>query len=392
MRLFLLTFFSLLLSLTHWVAAYSDSSSDNVVVYWGQASAGSQESLAYYCASDNVDIVVLSFLTTFFGSDNSPVVNFASACTSTFSGTDLLQCDQIAQDIKTCQNAGKKVLLSLGGAAGSYGFTSDSEAESFATTLWQTFGADTSASVNRPFGDSVVDGFDLDIENGNSIGYAALVTKLRQYYASSSGTYYVSAAPQCPFPDASVGDALDNAYFDFVFIQFYNNYCGVNNQAQFNYDSDWQAWVDSTSQNKNVKLYVGVPGSSSAAGSGYVTPDVLGTLIGAITDKSNLGGVMIWDASQAFTNQVDANNFITDIKSVLAGISSSSSTSSSNTQVSSSLGAAAAAATVESITSIGGTSSFGFQNLYVTAVPTSAVAVAVAASVVTDVPVATPSS
>ena len=63
------------------------------------------------------------------------------------------------QDIKTCQDAGKIVLLSLGGAIGDYGFSSSSEAETFATTLWNLFGGGTSST--RPFGSSIVDGFDL---------------------------------------------------------------------------------------------------------------------------------------------------------------------------------------------------------------------------------------
>ncbi|KAK9379972.1 glycoside hydrolase superfamily, partial [Kockiozyma suomiensis] len=301
------------------VAAYSTSARNNVAVYWGQASAGSQQSLATYCESDDVDIIILSFLTTFFASDNLPEVNFAGACSDTFSGTTLLKCDQIASDISTCQSKGKKVLLSLGGAVGTYGFTDDSQASDFATTLWNIFGGGT--SDYRPFGSSIVDGFDLDIENNNPTGYAAFVTQMRNLY--SGGDYYISAAPQCPFPDASVGDALDNAWFDFVFIQFYNNNCGVNSPSTFNYGTDWMTWVSSTAQNSNVKLYVGVPGSSTAAGSGYVTPDSLGTLLSGISDKSSLGGVMIWDASQAFANEVDGTTFAAGIKSMLNNIGDS---------------------------------------------------------------------
>lgn len=39
--------------------------------------------------------------------------------------------------IKACQAKGVKVLLSLGGAAGLYGFTSNAEGAQFATILWQ---------------------------------------------------------------------------------------------------------------------------------------------------------------------------------------------------------------------------------------------------------------
>ncbi|KAK9389726.1 glycoside hydrolase superfamily [Lipomyces mesembrius] len=344
--------------------AYSSSSSDNVVVYWGQASAGSQQPLSYYCQSNSVDVVVLSFLMTFYASDGLPEVNFANACSDTFTGTTLLQCDTIAQDIQTCQSMGKKVLLSLGGAAGSYGFSSDSEGSSFAMTVWNMFGGGT--SDYRPFDTAIVDGFDLDIENGNSVGYAAFVKQMRSLY--NGGDYYISGAPQCPFPDASIGDALDNAWFDFVFIQFYNNYCGVNNPSQFNYDSDWQSWVSSTAINKDVKLYVGVPGSSSAAGSGYSTPSALLDTINGISDKSSLGGVMIWDASQAFTNALDSSLFIDGIKGMLGQIGSSTpstSDSSAPSSVSSTVAAATSSGAVVSSQSLAISFSQAAQNLYV---------------------------
>ncbi len=47
----------------------------------------------------------------------------------------LKHCSTIAQDIKTCQSLGKKVLI-VGGALGAYGFTSDSQA----TTLLLRYG------------------------------------------------------------------------------------------------------------------------------------------------------------------------------------------------------------------------------------------------------------
>jgi len=161
----------------------------------------------------------------FFDSDGLPAVNFAAACEGTyFTGTTLLQCTQMGQDIKTCQANGKKILLSLGGAAGSYGFTSDAQASSFADELWNLFGGGNSST--RPFGDAVIDGFDLDIEGGSTTGYATFVTRMRQNFANdTTKTYYMSGAPQCPLPDAYLNTALTTSYFDFIFVQFYNNYC-----------------------------------------------------------------------------------------------------------------------------------------------------------------------
>jgi len=39
--------------------------------------------------------------------------------------------------------------------------------------------------------------------------------------------YYVTAAPQCPFPDAYLGAVIDAVGFDAIYVQFYNNYCAV---------------------------------------------------------------------------------------------------------------------------------------------------------------------
>ena len=77
---------------------------------------------------------------------------------------------------------------------------------------------------------------DLDIENGSAAHYSTFVNALRslaknarkRYFALHclstlshlSASYYVTAAPQCPFPDAKIGNALDNAFFDAVYVQF----------------------------------------------------------------------------------------------------------------------------------------------------------------------------
>jgi len=75
-------------------------------------------------------------------------------------------------------------------------------------------------------------------------------------------------------------------------IQFYNNPpCGVEGSG-FNYDT-WSSWA-SSSPNSNVKLFVGVPGSTAAAGSGYITPDALEAIIESVSGNGNFGGVMMW--------------------------------------------------------------------------------------------------
>jgi len=316
------------------VFAFDPTSNANVAVYWGQNSGGNQQRLSYYCDSDAVDIVILSFMHVF---PNPVQLNFANACEGTFTSDGILKCDNIAADIQSCQAKGKIVLLSLGGASGSYGFTSDDQAKKFAHTAWDLFGnSDTLSASERPFGSAILDGFDFDIENHINTGYAAMANELRLIFATdSSKQYYLGAAPQCPYPDASVGNLLQESVIDFVFIQFYNNYCNLGT-SWFNWDT-WLDYAENTSPNANVKLFVGVPGSIRAAGSGYNPPELIEDyLTSDILSSPHFGGISMWDVSAAWDNTDSNGNFVENMKRLVgsdfqaAAVSSSSSSSSSD--------------------------------------------------------------
>lgn len=263
----------------------------NIAAYWGQNAGGNQKSLGEYCSLSPADIIILSFL------NNFPTLglNFANQCSQTY-GDGLLHCSQIGQDIKSCQNQGKIILLSLGGATGNYGFSSDSEAQQFAETLWNKFGG--GQDNERPFDDAVIDGFDFDIENKDQTGYPALAKQLQSYFASGSKKFYLSAAPQCPYPDQSVGDLMSQVDLDFAFIQFYNNYCSID--KQFNWDT-WSQYASG----KNIKLYLGIAGSPSSAGSGYVDLSSVQKTISSIKSDASFGGVSIWDISSVPDQYID---------------------------------------------------------------------------------------
>lgn len=172
------------------------------------------------------------------------------------------------------------------------------------------------SSSTRPFGDAVLDGVDLDIESGGGTGYAAFVTQIRSLASGASKQYYITGAPQCPFPDASLGSVINAVGFDAIYVQFYNNLCGLENDGSAN-DWDfgiWDYWAQNTSPNKDVKVYIGAPASSTAAGRGYVD---IGNLTGIAKQMHDtfpsFGGVMLWDASQAYAN----NNYAAAVKSAL---------------------------------------------------------------------------
>ena len=143
--------------------------------------------------------------------------------------TGMLECGQMAKDIATCQSSGKKILLSLGGATAQTAFTSDDQATTFASTLWDLFGGGTGLDAGlRPFGSTKIDGFDVgkldarihakksgmganvestDNEDKDQTGYVAFVKALRsQFAADKSKNYYISAAPQCPLPGTYISE------------------------------------------------------------------------------------------------------------------------------------------------------------------------------------------
>jgi chitinase len=149
-----------------------------------------------------------------------------------FPGTGLADCSFLSADIETCQSKDKIVTLSLGGATGSVGFASAEQAEEFAGTVWDLFlGGE---SDTRPFGDAVLDGVDLDIEGGTGEYYVDFVNKIQSlgsgadkkyvYFHQSvdiclcdENRYYITAAPQCVFPDAALGNVLNGAAFDAIY-------------------------------------------------------------------------------------------------------------------------------------------------------------------------------
>ncbi|KAJ2749670.1 Chitinase 2 [Coemansia pectinata] len=292
------TSLAVLATLAGYATAFNVNCNSNYASYYGQNSARNQKTLGSYCADATEDVIVLAFMNGF----PNIILNFANACETTFEGSSLLHCPNIAADIKFCQSKGKAVVLSMGGAAGSYGFSSDSQASQFADTMWNMFFKGTAAQ--RPFDDAVIDGIDLDIEGGSASGYTAFISQLRSHYASDpSRQYYIAAAPQCPFPDSYLGSTLNSAWFDMVYVQFYNNYCGLNAYPTWFNFADWDNWAKTQSLNKNVKIYIGAPGGPSAASSGYIDGSTLSTIFNAVRSKyTSLGGIMTWDVSQARTS------------------------------------------------------------------------------------------
>lgn len=277
--------------------------------YYGQTPTTKTGDLMALCSNDNVDIVVLAFVTSFFTNGGLPSASFGPSCKGSTTAQQLhtpgLQdCSDLAPEIVSCQALGKPVLVSLGGYYSNVTFASDTEAIQLAENLWDLFGAGTGLDASlRPFGrDITIDGFDLDNESKDPTSYGVFANALRALFASdTSKKYYLSAAPQCPRPDASIPlDAV--ALCDFVFVQYYNNpSCDLSSAG---FESSFTAWSSELAAvNNETKLFIGAP-AFEGAGSGYVEGAGLGHVVSLARQYyvSNLGGVMLWDGTEALAN------------------------------------------------------------------------------------------
>ncbi|KAJ0110736.1 hypothetical protein Patl1_00535 [Pistacia atlantica] len=274
-----------ILSLLTLLALVSKSNAGVIVVYWGQN--GNEGTLTSTCATGNYEIVNIAFLSQ-FGNGQKPQINLAGHCNPASNG-----CQSVSTDIRYCQSRGIKVLLSIGGGAGSYSLSSDDDARSVAAYLWNNFLGGKSNS--RPLGDAVLDGIDFDIEMGNGAHYPALAMALSQY-GQGGKKIYLGAAPQCPFPDQYLNAALTTGLFDYVWVQFYNNPpCEFSSSSPNNFQNSWNKW---TSSIKAGKFFVGLPASPSSgdASNGYVSPnDLISHVLPFVKKSSKYGGIMLWN-------------------------------------------------------------------------------------------------
>ncbi|KAK1359471.1 Acidic endochitinase [Heracleum sosnowskyi] len=206
--------------------------SGSIAIYWGQNVE--EGTLADTCSTGKFAYVNLAFLAV-FGNNQVPGLNLEKHCDPLSKGG----CTSLANDIKSCQKQGVKVMLSIGG--------------------------------------------------GTLDHWDELARFLKGF--KSSKKVYLTAAPQCPFPDAYMGKALSTGLFDDIWIQFYNNYCEFKGDASA-IKATWDQW---TSNVTATNFFLGLPAAPSAAASGFVPADVLiAKILILIKSTKNYGGVMLW--------------------------------------------------------------------------------------------------
>lgn len=229
-----------------------------------------------------------------------------------------------------------------------YGFSSEEDAAKTALNIWQLFlgGYPNKPTTKRPFGNAVLDGIDLDIEcaakGTDPAHYVTFVQQLRALMSNSStpdaataalgtASYLITAAPQCIFPDAYQGPETEGLVLtnsamqiDYVWPQFYNNpSCQFNStdegagfQQSF---QTWSSWAASAAP--SLEMLVGLPASSSAAGTGFMAVDDEEEQIKLIRagNATNFDGVMLWSAAWESANAQMNQSYLPTVLASLTG-------------------------------------------------------------------------
>uniref|UniRef100_M8C933 chitinase n=1 Tax=Aegilops tauschii TaxID=37682 RepID=M8C933_AEGTA len=222
-------------------ARFLGSEAGGIFIYWGQNDG--EGTLAETCATGNYKFVNIAYLAA-FGNGQPPVLNLAGHYDPTNGG-----CMNLSSDIQSCESRGIKCNY-LGGK-----------------------------SSSRPLGDAVLDGIDFDIEGGTPLHWDDLARFLKGY-SNSGRRVYLTAAPQCPFPDAWVGGALNTGLFDYVWVQFYKMHPASIPQ-----------WLTVPAK----QIFLGLPASPQAAGSGFIPADDLKSdVLPLIKSIGKYGGIMLW--------------------------------------------------------------------------------------------------
>ncbi|KAF1988441.1 glycoside hydrolase family 18 protein, partial [Aulographum hederae CBS 113979] len=237
-------------------APFNPSATDNGAVYFGSQPSenATLDSLHQLCLDPAINIVNLAFLTTFFGAKDYPSIDFGPGCAVQTSrqalhAPGLFDCSELAEEVQSCQTAGKKVFVSLQASTltmdtqsnlsyvsnANSTFTTADSAVQFAATLWSLFGAGTDENLDlRPFGEIIIDGFDLYPISPNASVAAAFtiipphdfdfVLALREKFLEdpSGRDYYISAAPTSNRPDTTIGLAALRE-MDFIYIRYFDS-------------------------------------------------------------------------------------------------------------------------------------------------------------------------
>ena len=203
--------------------------------------------------------------------------------------------DNLQSNIQTLQNAGKNVLISVGGGAG------------WPSSAYESYAQNVNGLVDQLVTNWVTkygfDGVDIDYEDdsgftGTYDGVGFLIA-LTNGLAQAMPQKIITHAPQTPYWDPLYNNAYNQIWkgagdqITWINNQFYNN-------PQFDATPDLKVeWYDKIASTTGAqKLMVGAPVTAAGAGEGYIPLDqMISQVIQPLKDAwgPEFGGVMGWE-------------------------------------------------------------------------------------------------
>ncbi|MFF0185495.1 chitinase [Streptomyces sp. NPDC005244] len=193
--------------------------------------------------------------------------------------------DQFKADIKAKQAAGKKVIISIGGQNGTISVSDSASATNFANSVY---------SLMQTYG---FDGVDIDLENGLNATYMSQA--LRSLSAKAGSSLVITMAPQTIDMQST-----SNGYFQtalnikdiltVVNMQYYNSgsMLGCDGKVYSQGSVDFLtalACIQLEGGLAPSQVGLGLPASTSGAGSGYVSPTIVNNALDCLAKGTNCG-------------------------------------------------------------------------------------------------------
>lgn len=192
---------------------------------------------------------------------------------------------QFQADIQTVHSQGRKVIVSVGGQNGTISVSDATSETNFATSVH---------SLMQKYG---FDGVDIDLENG--ITPSAMAAALQQLSSLAGPGLVITLAPQTIDMQSTQGDyfALALSIKDILTIanmQYYNSgsMLGADGNVHSEGNVDFLTALAAIQLEGGLRpdqVGIGVPASTSAAGSGYVDPSVVNAALDCLAGSTNCG-------------------------------------------------------------------------------------------------------
>ncbi|MEV6173273.1 glycoside hydrolase family 18 protein [Streptomyces sp. NPDC051954] len=193
--------------------------------------------------------------------------------------------DQFKADITAKKAAGKKVIISVGGQNGTVSINDSTSATNFANSVY---------SLMQTYG---FDGVDIDLENGINATYMS--QSLRSLSSKAGSSLVITMAPQTIDMQST-----SNGYFQtalnikdiltVVNMQYYNSgsMLGCDGKVYSQGSVDFLtalACIQLEGGLAPSQVGLGLPASTSGAGSGYVSPSVVNNALDCLTKGTGCG-------------------------------------------------------------------------------------------------------